>query len=190
MDGKKILNIIWVVVFNLAEIATLILLGVLFQIQIAHMLYVMLAFFLGRMFCGRQLHYKKWQICFVWTLLIFLSLFVLVKIELPLSIILTIFASYILTGKANITDMFMWKGNNTKYQDIIDFIKYHPLSDELVQFEENIKKQDDLTYLIYKYRFKDGLSFSEISDKLQMDTQRITEYLEKIAFAMRLYCKI
>ena len=77
-----------------------------------------------------------------------------------------------------------------KYQDIIDYIKFHPASNELVQFEENIRKQDDLTYLIYKYRFKDNLSFSEISDRLQIDTQRITEHLEKVAFAMRLYCKI
>lgn len=190
MNRKKILNTVWVVSFNLAEIATLILLGMLFNIQITHMIYVMLSFFLGRMFCGKQLHYKKWQFCFVWTLLIFLSLFVLIKIELPLSIILTIFASYILTGKANITEMFMWKGKSTKYQDIIDYIKYHPLSDELVKFEENIRKQDDLAYLIYKYRFKEELSFSQISERLQMDTQRITEQLEKVAFAIRLYCKI
>ena len=84
----------------------------------------------------------------------------------------------------------MWKGKQTKYKDILDYIKYHPLSNELVQFEENIKKYDNLSYQIYKYRFKEGLSFSEISEELQIDTQRITEYLDKIAFAMRLYCKI
>ena len=85
--------------------------------------------------------------------------------------------------------MFMWKGRETKYQDIIEYIKFHPLGDDLVQFEENMKKKDELAYLIYKYRFKDELSFSEISNKLQIDTQRITEHLDKIAFAMRLYCK-
>ena len=107
-----------------------------------------------------------------------------------LTILVTLFAGFVLTGRANLTDMFMWKGKTTKYQDVIDYIKYHPLSDSLVQFEENVKKQDDVTYLIYKYRFKDELSFSEISERLQMDTQRITEYLDKIAFAIRLYCKI
>ena len=64
------------------------------------------------------------------------------------------------------------------------------MANELVQFEENIKKQDDIAYLVYKYRFKEELSFSEISERLQMDTQRISEQLEKVAFAMRLYCKI
>lgn len=190
MDARKILNIVWIVSFNLAEIATLLLLGKLMNIDFSFMVYVMVTFFLGRTFCGKPMHYKKWQKCFIWTILVFLSLFVLVKVDLTLSIVLTIFAGFILTGKADLNGLFMWKGTSTKYQDIIDYIKYHPLSDSLVQFEENVKKQDDLTYLIYKYRFKDELSFSEISERLQMDTQRITEYLDKIAFAIRLYCKI
>ena len=187
---KKFLNFIWVLGFNLAEIFTLILLGMLMKIDVSHMVYVMITFFIGRNVCGKPMHYKKWQKCFLWTTLIFLSLFVLVKIDLALSIVLTIFSAFILTGKANLTDLFMWKGKETKYQDIIDYIKFHPASNDLVQFEENIRKQDDLTYLIYKYRFKDNLSFSEISERLQIDTQRITEHLEKVAFAMRLYCKI
>lgn len=190
MNARKILNIIWIISFNLAEIVTLLLLGKLMGADYSCMAYVMVTFFIFRNICGKPMHYKKWQKCFVWTTLIFLSFFVLLKIELALSIILTIFAAFILTGKADLKSLFMWKGTTTKYQDIVDYIKYHPLSDELVQFEDNIKRQDDLTYLIYKYRFKDNLSFSEISDRLQMDTQRITEYLDKIAFAMRLYCKI
>lgn len=187
---NKFLNFLWVFGFNLAEIFTLILLGQLFNIELSHMLYIMVSFFIIRNVCGKPMHYKKWQKCFLWTTLIFLSLFVLIKIDLALSIVLTIFSAFILTGKANLTDMFMWKGKETKYKDIIEYIKFHPASNELVQFEENIKKQDDLAYLIYKYRFKDCLSFSEISERLQIDTQRITEYLDKVAFAMRLYCKI
>ena len=187
---KKFLNFLWVLSFNLAEIFTLILLGQLFNIETPHMVYVMITFFIGRNICGKPMHYKKWQKCFLWTTLIFLSFFVLIKIDLALSIVLTIFSAFILTGKANLTDMFMWKGKSTKYQDILDYIKYHPMANELVQFEENIKKQDDIAYLVYKYRFKEELSFSEISERLQMDTQRISEQLEKVAFAMRLYCKI
>lgn len=186
---KKYKDIFLRILFNIVEISILVLLGELLNIDMQFTLYIIIVFSLSRNILGRKIHYKKWQLCFLWSTLIFLSLFVLIKVDLALSIIFTIFAGFILTGKAN-ADLFLWKGKTTKYQDIVEYIKYHPLADDLVQFEENIKKQDDLTYLIYKYRFKDELSFSEISEKLQIDTQRITEYLDKIAFAIRLYCKI
>lgn len=190
MNVKKIFNIAFVVLFQIAEIVTLLIIGRLLDISYVYIVYVMAIFFLGRTLLGKPMHYKSWQKCFIWTTLVFTSMFTLLKIDLFLAILVTLFAGFVLTGRANLTDLFMWKGKTTKYQDIIDYIKYHPLSDNLVQFEENVKKQDDVTYLIYKYRFKDELSFSEISERLQMDTQRITEYLDKIAFAIRLYCKI
>lgn len=190
MNVKKFFNFVCVVLFQVFEIGTLLIVGGVMNLSYFYMGYVMLTFFLGRTFLGNPLHYRAWQKCFIWTTLVFTSIFFILKIDLYLTILVTLFAGFVLTGRANLTDMFMWKGKTTKYQDVIDYIKYHPLSDSLVQFEENVKKQDDVTYLIYKYRFKDELSFSEISERLQMDTQRITEYLDKIAFAIRLYCKI
>lgn len=44
--------------------------------------------------------------------------------------------------------------------------------------------------MIYKYRFLEGLSFSEISERLDIPTQRITEELNAIALSARMYCKI
>ena len=190
MNVKNFFNFVCVVLFQVFEIGTLLIVGGVMNLSYLYMGYVMLTFFLGRIFLGNPLHYRAWQKCFIWTTLVFTSIFFILKIDLYLTILVTLFAGFVLTGRANLTDMFMWKGKTTKYQDVIDYIKYHPLSDSLVQFEENVKKQDDVTYLIYKYRFKDELSFSEISERLQMDTQRITEYLDKIAFAIRLYCKI
>ena len=121
-----------------------------------------------------------------------LSLFVLFKVDLVICITFAIFTAYILTGKANIQDMYLWKNYDepSKYQDIMDYIKYNELDDRLLEFETKIKHKNNLEYLIYKYRFKDAKTFSEISELLDMDNPRIVEHLDKIAFAIRLYCGI
>ena len=59
-----------------------------------------------------------------------------------------------------------------------------------MEFEEKIKNRDNVDYLIYKYRLKDGKTFGEISELLDMDGPRIVERLDRVAFAMRLYCGI
>lgn len=96
-----------------------------------------------------------------------------------------------MTGKSNIQDMYLWKndGEPSKYQDIMEFVKYNEFNDLLLEFEEKLKTKN-LEYLIYKYRFKENKTFAEISMLLDMDTPRIAEYLDKIAFAIRIYCKI
>ena len=91
----------------------------------------------------------------------------------------------------NKNDMYLWKPNNeSKYSDIEEYIKYHEYDDELIEFEDKVKKRDSKLYLIYKYRFKDHKTFSEISELLDIPTNRITEELDKVAFSLRIYCKI
>ena len=71
----------------------------------------------------------------------------------------------------------------------MDYIKYHPMDKDLMDFEETLKRQDSLLYLVYKYRFKDQLTFKEIEEKIDVSDKRITEMLDKIAFAMRMTLK-
>ena len=104
--------------------------------------------------------------------------------------IMSVFFSIILSSKGNIEDAFMWKGKNTNYADIEEFIKYNEYDTRLIEFENKLKEQTGIEYLLYKYRFKQGLSYSQISEKLDIETPRIAEKLEKIAFAIRIYCKI
>ena len=121
-----------------------------------------------------------------------LSLFILLKVDLVISILFAIFAAFIMTGKSNIADMYLWNNNGepSKYADIVDFIKYNAYDDKLIEFEKKLKDMDSLEYLIYKYRFKDHKTFSEISELLDIDNPRIVEKLDKVAFAIRLYCRI
>lgn len=164
-----------ILLFNLIEMLCILLLGKLLKIPYSYSLIIMFTFITMRMTLGKALHYKSPYKCFVMTLAIFLSLFVAFKVNIYLSIVISIFDGYLLTGKANIEDMFMWTGKVSKYQDIIDFVKYNP--DKMKDFEDRLQKQDNLDYLIYKYRFKENLSFNKITDLLDIDSPRI--YVKK-----------
>ena len=176
-----------IILFNLFEIICVYLLGIVINIPKNIIIIIMLIFVLTRYILGKPLHYKSPYKCFIMTLLIFLSMFVIFKINIYVSILFTIFDAFILTGKGNIDDMFMWSGRKTQYQDIIDYIKYNPLNSKIKEFEEKIQEQDNLSYLIYKYRFKDMLTFAEISKRLDIETNRITEIQDKVAFTFRVF---
>lgn len=190
--NDKIKRNIGSLIFNIIETIIIYLVGRIFGVSSNYIILVMVEFFFVRMLCGNAKHYNKWYRCMIWSLLVFLSLYSLSNLHILVVIIMTAFTAFITSGKADIGDMCMWKNNNepSKYQDIIDFIKYNPLSDAIYDFEQKLEKQDVLTYLIYKYRFKDNLSFSEISKRLDMPNIRIVEILDKVAFAMRINCKI
>lgn len=97
-----------------------------------------------------------------------------------------------MTGRANINEMYLWKPKDEgKYKDIEEYVKYNLTNSKLIEFEENLKRTDDVLYAIYKYRFKNGESFNEISKKLDnMETARIVEKLDQIALAIRIHCGI
>lgn len=180
----------FIIIFNLVEMLVVYLIGRLLNIPNEFIFILMLVFFIIRMTLGRPLHYKSPYRCFIMSMLVFLSLFVLFHVNLYVSILVTIFDAFILTGKANIDDMFMWSGKSSKYQDIFDFIKYNPYNKKLLDFEKALSEQDNLSYLIYKYRFKDRLTFEEISKKLDIDNPRISEIQDNIAFAFRVTMQI
>lgn len=190
--NKKIKNFISTLVFNVAETALIVLIGMLLGLPIEHILIIMFTFMISRGFFGNPLHFKTWYRCLIWSLLIMLSLFLLLKVDLIVSILFAIFSAFIMTGKSNIRDMYLWNNNSepSKYQDVIDFIKYNSLDDKLLSFEKKLKETNSVEYLIYKYRFKDNKTFKDISESLDMDGPRIVEKLDKVAFAIRLYCGI
>lgn len=179
-------------IFNIAETCLIFLVGKLLELPTNEILIIMITFMISRGCFGSALHFKTWYRCLVWSLLILLSLFVLLKVDLIVSILFAIFSAFIMTGKSDIKNMYLWNNSNepSKYQDIIDFIKYNEFDDKLLEFEKKLSEKNSLEYLIYKYRFKDNKSFGEITRLLDLDSPRIVEKLDKIAFAMRLYCRI
>ena len=180
------------ITFNIIETILILLIGKLLYLPINFILIVMFTFLLSRTCFGKTMHFKTWYRCLIYSLTIMLSLFLILKIDLVLSIIFTVFAAFIMTGKADIDDLYLWKSADepSKYQDIIEYVKYNELNDKLLEFEQKIKDKNNLEYLIYKYKFKEGKTFNEMSNLLDMDNPRIVEHLDKVAFAIRLYCGI
>lgn len=187
MRKTKVLNFLRVLLFNIAETFLIFLLGKVFNVDVNIRIMFMVLFFIVRMIAGNPKHYKKAYQCALWSSLVFLSLYTLSSLELPVIILLTIFTALISTGKADIDDAFMWKGKNTKYSDIEEYIKYNSMETKLIEYENKLKDKDNLTYLIYKYRFKDKMTFAEISERLDLENPRIVEKLEQIAFSFRIF---
>lgn len=179
--------------FNIAETILIYLVGVALGLPARYIILVSFTFLISRGLFGKTLHFKTWYRCVIWSSLVLFSLFVLFKIDLVISIVFAIFSAFIMTGRANIEDFYLWNNDNepSKYQDIMEFIKYNSFDDKLIEFEKKLKDKDDLEYLIYKYKFKENRTFKEISELLNnMDSPRIVEHLDKIAFALRLYCGV
>ena len=190
MEKTKLWNFVKVLVFNVAEAIVIFLLGKLFGVDVSIRIMFMVTFFCTRMVIGSPKHYNKAYRCAVWSCLVFLSLYLLSTLDLLATIMLTIFTAFISTGKADIDGAFMWKGKESKYSDIDEYIKYNEYDNKLIEFEKKVKEKADLDFLIYKYRFKENLTFEEIGDRLDIPTNRITEKLDRIAFTLRLYCGI
>lgn len=173
--------------FNVAEVLVIFLAGKLLGLKLDIMFIIFGLFITVRISLGGAMHYKSPYKCAIWSLLMFLSLFVLTNVGLTVSIIMAVFCAFVLTTRGDINDALMWKGNNTKYTDIEEYIKYNSMQTKLIEYEEKLKNKDNLAFLIYKYRFKDKMSFSKISERLDLENPRIAEKLEQIAFSFRIY---
>lgn len=178
------------IIFNVAEALVIFLVGILLKLKLEIILLIIVVYAILKMSLRKSIHYKSPYKCFIWSALMFLMLFEVAKAGIMISLIMTVFCAYVMTTKADLNDIFMWKGKSTKYDDIDNFIKYNSMDDKLLEFETKLKSRDNLSYLIYKYRFIDHLTFSEISERLDLDNPRIAEKIDNIAFAIRLHCGI
>ena len=179
------------ILFNIIE--TILILGSAYFLKLTFIntLLVLLTFQICRLHFGLPKHYKDWQRCLIWTLMIFMSLFLLVRVDISISILSTIFASYILSGKGDIVDIYMWsKGKTSKYEKLDQYILYNGLSKELREIEEGLKAFDTQMYLLYLRRFKEHCTFEEMSEEFGLDNPRINELLDKIYTLMIFNLKI
>ena len=176
--------------FNILETIIVYMIGLIFKVSHNEIIVMMITFFFTRLLCGKPKHFATWYRCFVWSLLVSTSLFALTDLHIFVILLLSAFTGYLSTGKADINDMYMWKGRSSNYQDIDDYIKYNPMSDELLEFEKKLKERDNLLYLLYKYRFKENLTHAQIAEKTDLETPRVSEKIDKVAFSLRIYCGI
>ena len=139
------------------------------------------------------------NICFVVTILFFTLLFICIKcmmlvICLPLvivfSLLLTTLGCYVTSTLPNaIADkgklFFGYKKHNeSKYEKLIEYIKFNGIDSKLLEAEERLKQVNTQMYLFYKRKFREDKTFKEIADEFEIDNPRIVEVLDKVYFYM------
>lgn len=145
------------------------------------------------------IHANGLNVCFVLTTLFYILLFICVKglialTNIPITIffssILTVLSCYVTSTLPNKMDkigklFFGYKKHNeSKYQKLIEYIKFNGLNADLIEAEERLKNLDSQTYLFYKRKFREDKTFKEITEEFEVDNPRVVETLDKAYFYM------
>lgn len=170
---KNIKNIVITIIFNIAETFLIFLCGLALKLDIGNILAIMLCFMISRGFFGNALHFKTWYRCLIWSLLILFSLFLILKIDLKISILFTIFSAFILTRKSNIKDMYLWTGKSSKYDALRDFISMSPNNPIILEHEQYWLKYYPIRYEIFKLYFRERKTYQEIIELKNLEDNNI-----------------
>lgn len=162
-------------IFNIVETLIIFMCGIALNLEIKYVLVIMLTFMISRGFFGKALHFKTWYRCLIWSTFIMLSLFVLLKVDLILSILFAIFSAFIMTGKSNIKDMYMWTGKVSKYDALKDFVAISPNHPILLEHEAYWRKNYPIRYEIFKMYFRENKTYQEIANIKGFDDNTITK---------------
>lgn len=160
----KVKNFIKILIFNIVETITIFMVGLVLNISWNYIIALMLIFFLTRSICGEAKHYKKAYQCFIWSTLTFSSVYLLTDLHICVTILLTIFTTFIVTGKSDINDMFLWSGNKSKYSALIEFIALSPNHPLILSHEEYWMKNYPIRYEIFRMFFRERKTYEEIME--------------------------
>lgn len=165
---------------------------------VPHFIVLTIVYLFTRARFHEPIHAYGLNICYVATMLFYVLIFVTVKIcnqliderlvfaMLVALVVLSTFATSTVPTKLEKLGkiFFGYKKEESKYQRLIDFIKFNGLDDKLLESEEKLKKLDSKMYIIYKRKFRENKTFSEISKEFDLDNPRIVEILDKCYFYM------
>jgi hypothetical protein len=81
-----------------------------------------------------------------------------------------------------------WKGKQTNFQEICDFIGKNTDNEKLKEFEAKLKEISLFDYNVYVYRYKERMTFAKIADKLSLDsTARVAESLNATSLSIQIF---
>ena len=145
------------------------------------------------------IHAYGLNICFVVTILFYILLYLMITLmnfllgqtfSMIFAIILNIAGCYSTSTLPNkIYDkgkLFFGykKHDDSKYNKLIEYIKFNGLDDKLINAENRLKEIDNEMYLIYKRKFREDKTFKDISEEFYLENPRIVEILDKVYFYM------
>lgn len=128
------------------------------------------------------IHAYGLNICYVCTMLFYALIFITIKlcgyliggietfVVLCCLVLLSTFATSTLPNKKEeLSKLFFGrKKENGKYADLFRFVKFNPTDKRLCDYEDRLKDSDMFTYYVFKYIFRDGLTWDETMDKLDI----------------------
>ena len=145
------------------------------------------------------IHAEGLNVCFALTILFYILLFICVKglislTNLPVtiffSILLTVLSCYVTSALPNKMDklgklFFGYKKHNeSKYQKLIDYIKFNGLEPKLIEAEKRLQDLDSQMFILYKRKFREDKTFREITEEFDLDNPRVVEILDRAYFYM------
>ena len=172
---NKLKKLLPTLIFNIVETLIIFMCGLALNLEMKYILVIMLTFMISRGCFGKALHFKTWYRCLVWSLLILLSLFVLLKVDLVISIMFAIFSAFIMTGKSNICDMYLWTGRVSKYDALKNFIAISPNHPILLEHEEYWRKNYPMRYEIFQLYFRENQTYEYIAKLKGFEDNTITK---------------
>ena len=172
---NKLKKLLPTLIFNIVETLIIFMCGLALNLEIKYVLVIMLTFMISRGFFGKALHFKTWYRCLIWSSFIMLSLFVLLKVDLVVSVMFAIFSAFIMTGKSNICDMYLWTGKVSKYDALKNFIAISPNHPILLEHEEYWRKNYPMRYEIFQLYFRENQTYEYIAKLKGFDDNTITK---------------
>lgn len=145
------------------------------------------------------IHAEGLNVCFVLTILFYILLFICVKglislTNLPVtiffSILLTVLSCYVTSTMPNKMEckgklFFGYKKHNeSKYQKLIDYIKFNGLEPKLIEAEKRLQDLDSQMFILYKRKFREDKTFREITEEFELENPRVVEILDRAYFYM------
>lgn len=164
------------ILFNCFETLIIILIGIIFNVNIIHILVILISFVLNKIIFGKSMHYKDWKLCLLWSIILFSSFYLLEKVDIKIAIFSTVNFVFF-SQHSNIKDLdalFFWGGNKINIE-VFDWVKYNQNNQKLNEYENILYKTDKKKYYIFVYRFREFKTYSQISDLMDIDIQRISE---------------
>lgn len=177
---KEVLIFIRILAFNIVETITIFMIGLALKIDYNYIIALMIIFFLtravtGKVFNEKAKHYKKAYQCFIWSTLVFTSVYVITDLHIYVTILLTIFTGFIVTGKADINDMFMWKGSKSKYEALIKVVSLSPNNSIILEHEEYWRKNYPMRFEIFRLYFRERETYDEIVEELDLPDNKLIQ---------------
>ena len=187
------------------EISILLAINAILGNSVLEGIFIIFGFMVIRTMLGAK-HYDNQIQCLVMTMVLLTSIFMVLKVNFGLAILMTILAAFNLSNQninveklkefvSNcLTEGFMYK-QKSKYHNIDEYIAQYPNSSKLKAFEAKLKESTDKRlYPIYMVRFYEKtpkgktVPLSYVSEKTGVQDRRVVECLDAIQACFELYC--